>query len=105
MREKKNVMIVMFDVPVTGRGERKDYTAFVKHLLRSGYTRLQKSIYVKLLRSREAVDPEILNIRSAVPAEGEVSVLPMPLSLFKTLQSLRGNGFDFSLFSDDLVFI
>lgn len=105
MREKKNVMIVMFDVPVKSKDERKDYTRFSKFLSHSGYTRLQKSVYVKLLRSRDSVPGEISSVRGAAPEDGEVGILPMPLSLFKEYQALRGNTFNFSLFSDDLVFI
>ena len=105
MQDRRGVILLMFDVPVTDAEQRREYTAFRKQLKHAGFTQLQRSVYVKLMRNMDSLSGEMGRIKSILPSGGEVGVLPMTLSAFKTYTALKGPAFDFSLFSDDLVFI
>ena len=104
MIERRGVIIVIFDLPVKTAVERRQYTAFRKSLIRSGYSFFQKSVYVKLLRNISTANREISKLRVTAPDSGEVQTLTMNLNVFRSLYSVRGIGFRLSVFADDLVF-
>ena len=103
MQDRREVLIVLFDLPSVTKGERADAARFRKELLKLGYTALQKSVYIKLLRGTENKRIEIENVRNAAP-DGNIYFLPLSLNVFKKMKSIKGFQFDFSFFSDD-VFI
>ena len=105
MRDRKCVMMVMFDVPAEGKNERKEYAQFHKFLIRSGYVRLQKSVYVKLLRSSESISGERARVREYMPTDGSIGILPLSLACFNAYEALQGEAFDRSVFADDVLFI
>ena len=95
----------MFDLPVSTAEERRSYRRFRKNLLKAGYCAVQESVYVKLLRSSRTVDAELLHLKLLAPDNGKVLAMPMPLAQFKLMTAIRGAEFDFSLFSDDIVYV
>lgn len=52
-----------------------------------------------------SVRVEVESIESIKPRKGLVQVLPLYLTEFKRLNTIMGDGFDISLFSDDIVVV
>lgn len=65
-------LIVMFDLPVRTKKQRKAAADFRKCLEKDGYTMLQFSVYIRLCPSFEAQQMHIKRLRSFVPCEGSV---------------------------------
>ena len=97
-------MLVLFDLPTETKQQRRDYRTFRKHLKRSGYFFFQESIYVKMLHNASSAASEIADVEDAAPKSGNVSVLPMSLSAFSRLQTVRGSSFDLSFFTSEILY-
>ena len=65
-------MLVMFDLPVETAKQRKDYAAFRKFLIKSGFLMMQESIYSKIVQ----------NAVAALVVEDGVIVKKMRLRIF-----------------------
>ena len=105
MSDRRGVVMVMFDLPVREREERRRYTQFRKAIRQRGYGYFQRSVYIKLLRNISGADREIRWLDSIAPEDGSVRAVAMNLNVFRGLTAVRGTGFNMSLFADDLVFI
>lgn len=67
--------MVMFDLPVVEKEERKAATAFRNYLLDEGFTMAQYSVYIRLLDSKEAAVAMEARMRRHLPPLGSVNVL------------------------------
>ena len=105
MADRRGVILVLFDLPVKTDESRRLYGRFRKWLRLNGYVMYQKSAYVKLLRNMESAVNEIGKLRAAAPEEGQVNAAAMTLAEFKQIQTVKGQAFNISFFSDDLVFV
>lgn len=83
-------VIVMFDLPVETMKNRKDYTAFRKFLIKSGFLMMQESIYCKLAQNATAADSILENIRKNKPPEGLVQVLRITEKQFSKIEYIVG---------------
>ena len=68
-------MLVMFDLPVLSKEQRKRATGFRKDLLDLGFEMAQFSVYMKFCGNRDAADALATKVERRVPKEGHVSVL------------------------------
>ena len=68
-------VLVVFDLPVEGKAERKAATRFRQDLLKDGFTMFQFSIYVRHCPSREAADRHIRRAKAILPPKGHVGIL------------------------------
>lgn len=68
-------MMVMFDLPVTTRQERKQATQFRKFLLDQGFEMSQFSVYFRFCGDRSNIEPYVKKIKKNVPFKGKVSLL------------------------------
>ncbi|MDR2902628.1 MAG: CRISPR-associated endonuclease Cas2 [Lactobacillales bacterium] len=68
-------MMVMFDLPVTSKKERKQATQFRKYLLDLGLEMVQFSVYVRFCGDRQKTTPYIKKIKSRIPINGKISIL------------------------------
>ena len=91
----------MYDLPVGKRSA----VSFMKNIKKLGYMRVQKSVYVKLLRNKRNVGPEINAVREIRCLEGDIKILPMQLDVFKKIVSISGDDFELSYFANDVVVI
>lgn len=83
-------LIVMFDLPVTTKAERKKATQFRKFLLRDGYYMMQFSIYVRICNGMEAVNKHKGRLLRALPGEGSVRTLVITERQFEAMEFLCG---------------
>ena len=52
-------LILMFDLPMVTKKEKRVYTRFRKSLIQNGYIMMQFSIYSKIFNNRESADNHI----------------------------------------------
>ena len=68
-------LLAMFDLPVRTKQGKQNYMQFRKHLLRSGFTKMQFSVYVRHCASEGNAKTHASRIEHALPSDGEVRVL------------------------------
>ena len=68
-------ILVFFDLPVITSENRKAYSKFRKHLLKSGFMMLQESVYCKLALNGTVANAIIDNIHKNKPEQGLVQLL------------------------------
>jgi len=83
-------LIVMFDLPVKTKKDRRTYTKFRKFLIMKGYLMLQYSIYVKILANRDSAVKHILVVRKNVPKEGQIRILMLTEKQFSKMEIILG---------------
>lgn len=67
--------MVMFDLPVVSKGERRRAKQFHDDLIEEGFTMKQFSIYLRFFPSRSKAEACADRIAKRVPKEGSVSIL------------------------------
>ncbi|MCX7656274.1 MAG: CRISPR-associated endonuclease Cas2 [Treponemataceae bacterium] len=83
-------MIVLFDLPVVTKKERKDASLFRKNLLEMGFHMSQFSVYYRLLSGKEALDGYIRDIRKYLPPKGRVDILTITDKQYENIVSFYG---------------
>jgi CRISPR-associated protein Cas2 len=68
-------MMVMFDLPVVEKDERKAATAFRNYLLDEGFHMAQFSVYYRLLDGKDAATAVERRIKGRVPSKGSVHIV------------------------------
>lgn len=68
-------MLVLFDLPVVEKYERKEATQFRNFLLDNGFGMIQYSIYTKLFSGKDACEKYYKMIRDNLPSEGKVDII------------------------------
>lgn len=69
--------VVMFDLPVQTKGQRKEATQFRNSLLDDGFSMVQFSVYVQYLPLGVNLARIAKTIKGRLPANGEVRILPV----------------------------
>ncbi len=68
-------MIVLFDLPVIEKQERKEATKFRNFLLDNGFGMIQYSIYTKLFSGKDSCEKYYKMIKENLPTEGKVDII------------------------------
>lgn len=83
-------LVVMFDLPVKSKGERRRYAQFRNLLLEQGFNRLQLSVYAQPFVSEEASEPCRNQLVRELPAKGHVRLLMVTDRQFGKMRSFLG---------------
>lgn len=83
-------MLVMFDLPVENKENRKIYTNFRKFLLRDGYDMLQFSVYSRICPNLDSVDAHVKRLRRVAPGKGAVRVLTITNKQYADAEIVTG---------------
>ena len=83
-------LLVMFDLPVGTKTERRAATRFRQWLLDEGYEMSQFSIYMRFCAGREQAERRIRAISAACPSKGRVHVLSVTDAQFAQMVVLHG---------------
>lgn len=67
-------VLVMFDLPVVTKDERKKATRFRNYLLKDGYTMMQFSIYMRFCASYDKMEKHVKRLTPVIPV-GDVKTL------------------------------
>ena len=83
-------LLVLFDLPVASKAERRVASRFRKYLQNDGYYMLQFSIYCRVCKGIEAVDKHITRLQPELPPEGNVRMMVVTEKQFQDMQILVG---------------
>jgi CRISPR-associated protein Cas2 len=83
-------MIVMFDLPVLEKAERKAATDFRNALLDMGFEMSQFSVYMRFCSSQAQVDTYCKDIQSVLPTGGKVNILQFTDKQYERIISFQG---------------
>jgi CRISPR-associated protein Cas2 len=85
-------MMVLFDLPVLTKQQRKQATKFRKSLLDYGFSMAQYSVYYKLIPSKDIVDAYVNKIQTALPQSGKVDILMITDKQYENIISFSGSA-------------
>lgn len=68
-------LIVLFDLPVRTKAQRKAATKFRKHLLEDGFQMMQYSVYLRACPSEENASAHVGRVQSGLPPLGSVRIM------------------------------
>ncbi len=83
-------LLVMFDLPVGTKAERRAATRFRQWLLDEGYEMSQFSIYMRFCAGKEQVDRRLKSVAKNRPSQGNVHVLSVTDRQFEQMAVFRG---------------
>lgn len=85
-------VMVFFDLPVLTEKNKKDYRAFRKFLIKSGFLMLQESVYCKLAQNATVADTILENVRKNKPDAGLVQVLRVTEKQYAKMELVVGES-------------
>ncbi|MFX4263844.1 CRISPR-associated endonuclease Cas2 [Pelotomaculum propionicicum] len=83
-------MIVLFDLPVMTKKERKAASQFRTGLLNKGFHMSQFSVYYRLISGREAFDSYVADIKKNLPKAGKVDIVSITDRQYEDIVSFSG---------------
>lgn len=98
-------MLLFFDLPMVESQDRREYTRFHKHLIKSGFIMLQQSVYAKLLLNSTAVVMAAENVRKNKPPKGLIQVLTVTEKQFARMEFILGEFSSEVIDSDERLVI
>lgn len=84
--------MVMFDLPTTTAGARRDYQHFRKFLIKSGFLMLQESIYCKIVQNQTMADTIVEDVKKNKPPDGLVQVLKVTEKQYSKMEFIVGES-------------
>jgi len=83
-------LLVLFDLPVGTRAERRAYTVFRRFLLNDGYDMIQFSVYGRILNGTDAEEKHMKRLIDNLPPDGSVKCLSVTEKQFASMKLLVG---------------
>lgn len=83
-------LLVMFDLPVLEKAERKAATAFRNTLLDLGFEMSQFSVYVRFCTSPVRVETYCKRVEAALPVGGKVNIIQFTDKQYERIVSFQG---------------
>ncbi len=85
-------IVVMFDLPVVERVERKAATDFRNALLDMGFEMSQFSVYIRFCNSQSQIDTYCTRVESNLPVGGKVTILQFTDKQYERIITFRGKA-------------
>jgi CRISPR-associated protein Cas2 len=85
-------MMVMFDLPVVEKTERKAATEFRNKLLDLGFEMTQFSVYVRFCTSQAQLETYTKRVEAALPEGGKVNILSFTDKQYERIISFIGKA-------------
>jgi len=83
-------VMVMFDLPVVEKAERKAATDFRNVLLDLGFEMAQFSVYMRFCSSQTQIDTYGKRVETALPEGGKVNILQFTDKQYERIITFRG---------------
>lgn len=83
-------ILVMFDLPVKTKTERRYATRFRNFLINDGYHMVQFSVYSRVCNGRDSVETHRKRILSALPPKGAVRMMVITEKQYGAIELLIG---------------
>ena len=85
-------VVVMFDLPVVEKLERKAATDFRNSLLDMGFEMSQFSVYMRFCTSQTQVDTYCMQVEKNLPIGGKVNILQFTDKQYERIITFRGKA-------------
>lgn len=85
-------LVVMFDLPVVEKHERKAATDFRKRLLDMGFEMSQFSVYMRFCTSQAQIDTYCRRVEENLPYGGRVHILQLTDKQYERIITFRGKS-------------
>lgn len=83
-------MVVLFDLPVGTKKERKAATKFRKFLLDQGFEMSQYSVYMRFCAGKEQAEGYTKKVEAAVPVTGKIHIVYITDKQYENIVSFDG---------------
>ncbi len=83
-------LLVLFDLPVVSKADRRAYTLFRRFLLNDGYDMIQFSIYGRIVNGNDALDKHMKRLVNNLPPDGSVRCLSVTEKQYASMKLLVG---------------
>ncbi len=83
-------IIVMFDLPVMSKKDKKEYMSFRKYLINEGYDMIQYSVYGRLTRNHDDAKKIVGRLRKNLPKKGSVRAMIVTEKQYCSMMILVG---------------
>lgn len=83
-------ILVMFDLPVKTKAQRRSAAQFRNFLVGDGYHMVQFSVYARICNGRDSVEAHRRRIMLALPLQGSVRVLVITEKQYGAIELLVG---------------
>lgn len=83
-------IIVLFDLPVKSKKQRREATGFRNFLIKDGYHMLQYSVYVRVCNGMDAVAKHRARLQANLPRDGAVRLLIITEKQYASIEILLG---------------
>jgi CRISPR-associated protein Cas2 len=85
-------LVVLFDLPVGTKKERKSATGFRLKLLDLGFEMTQFSVYLRFCAGKEQAEAYERKIERAMPASGKVHIMAITDKQYENIRTYRGRN-------------
>lgn len=92
MRYRVVRLMVLFDLPVDSREQRREYRRFRKALIREGFFMMQYSNYVRVCPSKNAANFLVKRISEIAPREGLIQSLIITEAQYQAMNFISGTA-------------
>lgn len=82
--------IVIFDLPVGTKSERKQATSFRKALLDDGFDMLQFSVYTRICANRDDADKHLGRVKKFAPKSGSIRMISITENQYANMAIITG---------------
>ena len=83
-------MILFFDLPMNTNKEIRIYTQFRKHLIKSGFTMLQYSVYCKVFNNVESAKSYSKILKKNIPSKGQIRIMIITEKQYNDIEIIIG---------------
>ena len=83
-------MMVLFDLPVRTKEERKSATKFREFLMDQGFDRCQLSVYMRFCAGKEQTEVYTRRVQAALPKSGNVQMVYITDKQYENIVSFNG---------------
>ena len=83
-------MMVLFDLPVLTKAERKAATKFREFLMDQGFDRCQLSVYMRFCSGKEQAEVYTRRVQAALPQSGNVQIIYFTDKQYENIVSFDG---------------
>ena len=74
-------LMVLFDLPVVSKEERKIYSRFRRFLLKDGYDMVQFSVYARICNGQDSVNKHITRLSTNLPEKGSIRYMQVTVRI------------------------
>lgn len=82
--------IVVFDLPVKTKSERRQATQFRKALLDDGFEMLQYSVYTRICANRDSANMHLNRVKRFAPETGSIRMLTVTENQYADMAVIAG---------------